>query len=111
MSLEDPHAVDEPPPYAPGEDNKSSAPQSVPPRPLGPPKRSFAGNLLAIVVALLGVGLLAVLLIGCSGGNPAVLILLLGFCGFVLLHYVVWGWWLGRTVARRETARKEQNEN
>ena len=110
MSLDAPHAADESPPYAPGED-KSSVPQSVPPHPLGAPKKSFAGNLLAVVVALLGVGLLAVLLIGCSGGNPAVLILLLGFCGFLLLHYVVWGWWLGRTVARREAAREEQNEN
>jgi len=38
-----------------------------------------------------------VLILGCSGGNPAILVLLLAIVGFLLLHYIVWGRSLSRS--------------
>ena len=99
--------TEERPSYAPGEQlPENRLKQSTSPSAGGGHAKSRSGNLLALFVTLLGIGLLAVLVIGCSGGSPAVLILLLGICGFMLLQYFVWGWWLGRFMARREDDRQ-----
>ena len=100
MKFEDQDRSRELPPYAPGETGHD------PSRPISPPParraRTSFGNFMAIFLAFLGVGLFAILLFGCSGGNPAVLVLLLGIGGFMLLHYLVWGWWLGRAIVRKQ---------
>ena len=74
--------------------------------PAGPPdatrqkKRQRLGNNLAILFALLGLGLLAVLIVGCSGGSPVILLLVLALGGFLCLHYIVWGRLLSRSEER-----------
>ena len=77
-------------------------------RPVGAPsadskkKQSRFGNGVAVLLALAGFGLLAVLIVGCSGGNPAILVLLLAMVGFLLLHYIVWGRSLSRSDVHTE---------
>ncbi len=100
MKFEDQDRSRELPPYAPGE-GECGPSRAVSP-PAARPPRTSVRNYLAIFLTLLGVGLFAVLLFGCSGGNPAVLVLLLGIGGFMLLHYLVWGWWLERVVMRKQ---------
>ena len=63
-------------------------------------KRQRLGNSLAILFALLGLGLLAVLIVGCSGGSPVILLLVLALGGFLCLHYIVWGRLLSRSEER-----------
>lgn len=65
-------------------------------------KQSRFGNSIGVLLALLGFGLLAVLILGCSGGNPTVLVLLLAMVGFLLLHYIVWGRSLSRSDVHTE---------
>jgi len=100
MKFEDQDRSCELPPYAPGEGGCGPS-RPVPP-PAARPPRTSVGNFMAIFFAFLGVGLFGVLLFGCSGGNPAVLVLLLAIGGFMLLHYLVWGWWLGRAIVRKQ---------
>ena len=74
--------------------------------PAGPPDANFQkkqrrlGNSFAVLFALLGLGLLAVLIVGCSGGSPVILLLVLALGGFLCLHYIVWGRLLSRSEAR-----------
>jgi len=63
-------------------------------------KRQRLGNSLAVLFALLGLGLLAVLIVGCSGGSPVILLLVLALGGFLCLHYIVWGRLLSRSEER-----------
>ncbi len=100
MKFEEQDHSRELPPHAPGEGEGGFSQPVSPPAARHP--RNSAGNYLAIFFAFLGIGLFAVLLFGCSGGNPAVLVLLLGIVGFMLLHYLVWGWWLGRAIVRKQ---------
>jgi Flp pilus assembly protein TadB len=66
----------------------------------GSKKQHRLGNSLALLFALMGLGLVAVLIVGCSGGNPVVLLLILAMGGFLFLHYIVWGRLLSRTGKR-----------
>ncbi|MBC20586.1 MAG: hypothetical protein CMJ74_10055 [Planctomycetaceae bacterium] len=83
------------PPYAPEID--------MPRRPLGQSSKSERkrqgklSNGLAVLFAVLGLGSLAVLIVGCSGGNPVILLLVLALGGFLFLHYIIWGRLLNRT--------------
>ena len=89
------------------EDHPSFPPDSrVPGSPVGPPdatlqkKQRRLGNSMAVLFALLGVGLLAVLIVGCSGGSPVILLLVLALGGFLFFHYIVWGRLLSRSEER-----------
>ena len=57
---------------------------------------------IAVAFSVLGLGLLALLILGCSGGNPVVLLLVLLLLGFLLFHYFTWGRWLNRKDSRSE---------
>ena len=87
------------------EDHPSYAPEIDKPRrsPLGQSaknqreKQRRASNGLAVMFAVIGLGSLAVLIVGCSGGNPVILLLVLALGGFLFLHYIIWGRLLNRT--------------
>jgi fatty acid desaturase len=88
------------PPFAP---NVTSVERPVDsPRLDSKKKQSRFGTSMAVLLALAGFGLLAVLILGCSGGNPAILVLLLAMVGFLLLHYIVWGRSLSRSDVHTE---------
>ena len=85
--------------------------------PVGTPPGQHAGaanknrlhsNRIAVSVALLGLGVLMVLVIGCSGGHPAVLLLVGVVVGVLLLHYLTWGRLLSRNSARAEDSSSEK---
>ena len=65
--------------------------------------KQVSGNRLAIMFAVLGLGSLAVLIVGCSGGNPIILLLVLALGGFLFLHYIIWGRLLSRNEEREES--------
>jgi len=65
-------------------------------------KQRRASNGLAIMFAVLGLGSLAVLIVGCSGGNPMILLLVLALGGFLFLHYIIWGRLLNRTAEHED---------
>ena len=65
-------------------------------------------NGVAILVAFLGLGVLVVVVIGCSGGHPAVLLLVGVVVGMLLLHYLTWGRLLSRNSARAEESASEK---
>ena len=97
------------------EDRPPLAPAEQPPV-LAPPgghsvtaqKNRRHSNWVAILVALLGLGVLVVLVIGCSGGHPAVLLLVGVVVGMLLLHYLTWGRLLNRNSARAEESSSEE---
>ena len=82
------------PPYAPAE--QSPADRVSPGHDEAKKDRGY-GNGFAVAMALLGFGLLAMLIVGCSGGSPVVLLILGGVIGVLLLHYITWGRLLSRT--------------
>lgn len=83
------------PPYAPAE--QSSVSRIPPPSHDETKKNRGYGNGISIAMALLGLGLLTILVVGCSGGSPVVLLILGGVIGVLLLHYITWGRLLSRT--------------
>ena len=93
------------------EDHPSYAPEVDKPRrsPLGQSakgereKQRRTSNGLAIMFAVLGLGSLAVLIVGCSGGNPIILLLVLALGGFLFLHYIIWGRLLSRNEEHEES--------
>ena len=92
------------------EDHPSYAPEvEKPRRPLSGQsakdereKQRRKSNGLAIMFAVLGLGSLAVLVVGCSGGNPVILLLVLALGGFLFLHYIIWGRLLNRTAEHED---------
>lgn len=52
--------------------------------------------------SLAGLALLSFVLLLCSGGNLFVLIASGGIFAFAAMHYIVWGWWLGRMIHEEE---------
>jgi hypothetical protein len=63
--------------------------------------RTFSALLLVVVVATLLLALIGVILPGLLG----VLLIVGGMAWFGVMHYLVWGWWLGdylRRAAERE---------
>ncbi len=71
-------------------------------------KQRRTSNGLAVMFAVLGLGSLAVLIVGCSGGNPVILLLVLALGGFLFLHYIIWGRLLNRTADREESPSSDQ---
>jgi hypothetical protein len=48
---------------------------------------------------------LAVILLVCTAGNVAALLIAGGVFAFGAVHYLIWGWWLGGVIRRREQDR------
>ncbi|MEK6248609.1 MAG: hypothetical protein N2C12_10550 [Planctomycetales bacterium] len=94
---------DEPPPYAPGESGPEPGPDMpvLPVRPTGEQAKRPGSDLVVVCSAMVGTLLLAVMITVCMGGNPGVLVLLFGMICFVIFHYMLWGWWLGKWIQRR----------
>ena len=97
------------------EDRPPLAPAEQPPVGTPPGEHAVAAkknrrhsNGVAILVAFLGLGVLVVLVIGCSGGHPAVLLLVGVVVGMLLLHYLIWGRLLSRNSARAEESSSEK---
>lgn len=83
-----------------------------PPRPAAPAQvKQPANALVTIGSALVGLLLLSAILLICTGGNPVVLIASGGIFAFAALHYIVWGWWLGRMIHDEETARDDESDS
>ena len=84
----------------------SELPESrVPQRPERPSeavterRTSLVPVVLAVMAAILVCGILFFL----TGGFIAVVIVMAGLIGgFAALHYVVWGWWLGKLIEHEE---------
>ena len=68
--------------------------------------RTLSALLLVVVIASLILGLIAMILPGVLG-----IILVLGsLAWFGVLHYALWGWWLGGYLRRLEAAESEKSE-
>ncbi len=93
------------PPLAPAEQSPARTPGE---HAVTVKKNRRHSNGVAILVALLGLGVLVVLVIGCSGGHPAVLLLVGVVVGMLLLHYLTWGRLLSRNSARAEESSSEE---
>ena len=65
------------------------------------------GILLVVGIASLILGLIAMILPGVLG----ILLVVGGLAWFGVLHYALWGWWLGGYLRRREEAESEQSES
>ncbi len=68
--------------------------------------RTLSALLMVVVVASLLLGLVAMIL-------PAVLGIILvvgGLAWFAVLHYALWGWWLGGYLRRQEAADSGKSE-
>ena len=101
---------DESPPLAPGELDQGQRPEMAPPT--MPPRpnttRRKMSRFESSISAFLGLSFLCVLVFVCSGGNLGVIALVIGIFLFVLLHYVLWGWWLGKAIRRQ--VQQEQSD-
>jgi hypothetical protein len=91
--------------------------ESYPPAP--PEQRPTAGSWISILLAgVTGLVLciaLFVLMLQFGGPLAVVAVLVFGLGGVVaLFHYIVWGWWLGRTIREEveaeERARQQERE-
>ncbi len=67
--------------------------------------RTFFALLMVVVVATLLMGLIALILPGLLG----VVLIIGGLAWFGLMHYLVWGWWLGAYL-RRQAEREQSDE-
>jgi len=67
---------------------------------------------VVITGSLLGFIVLSALLLVCTGFHPLSYFISSGIFVFAALHYIIWGWWLGRMIheeeaeAQRETDRQ-----
>ncbi|REJ69147.1 MAG: hypothetical protein DWQ31_05535 [Planctomycetota bacterium] len=108
----------EDPAEPPGVDPDSERPPilpEMPQRPERPPSldapRAAAPTsrpLLTIGGSLVGLVLLSVILLLCTAGNPIAFLVAGGIFGFAALHYMIWGWWLGRMIHEEETAKHDE---
>ena len=74
-----------------------------------PKPGAWISILLAAVVGLLLCMALFVLMLQFGGPLAVVAVLVFGLGGVIaLFHYLVWGWWLGRTI--REEVEAEDRE-
>lgn len=77
----------------------------VPPRPERPtdPVAQQRTSLVPVILAVLAAILVCGVLFFLTGGFIAVVIIMAGLIGgFAALHYVVWGWWLGKLIEHEE---------
>jgi hypothetical protein len=90
----------------PNFDRESFASQHADP---APRPGAWISILLAGVVGLVLFAGLFLLMLQIGGPLAVVAVLVFGLGGLVaLFHYVVWGWWLGRTI--REEVEREERE-
>ena len=83
------------------------------------PTKPKSSGLSVVGAGCLGMGLVlgfAALMMAALGGGTALGLILFGVIAFsfIVIHYAVWGWWLGphlRAQAEREAAAKEGIEN
>ena len=73
--------------------------------------RQPASSAVTIGGALVGLMLLSVILLICTGGNLVALIASFGIFAFAALHYVVWGWWLGRMIHDEEMQERPHDDD
>ncbi len=98
---------EEPPPFAPGEAAREDPPRpTMPVMPDRPPipgdrRRSVARRLVSLVMAVLGLGVLGGILLVCTMGNVAALLVAGGVFAFGAVHYLLWGWWLSNSIHRQ----------
>ena len=104
---------DEPPPFAPGEVRRDPLP--MPERPVldqssgasvDQPRRR--GGSVAVLLTLFGMLLLVVQIVVCSVGSPAGALVVGGIFAFAVFHYLIWGWWLSKTI-HRQVEHEEQH--
>ena len=94
--------TDEPPSYAPGEtqeDSQRIRRPVMPARPQSQPRSSSPWRrFLSLLSALFGLGIVCVILVVCSFGNLAALVVAGGIFAFGAVHYLIWGWWLSKSI-------------
>ncbi len=75
------------------------------------PDRGQTGGSLLPVLTVLGVTVGAVLVLVAFTGVAGLFVVLAigGLLGFIALHYMVWGWWLGK--AMRAESRREEDQS
>ena len=102
---------DESPPLAPGEyDQVASDHHQRPVMPAqGEPELRSSGGFASTVSAFLGMSFICLLVFFCSGANLHLVALVIGIFLFALLHYVLWGWWLGAAI-RRQVQQEEDEQ-
>ena len=108
--------TDEPPAFAPGETHKAGkdvpALPAAPQRPLtatGSPSTP-ASRLVSLMIAVVGLSVLAAILLVCTIGNVAALLIAGGVFAFGAVHYLIWGWWLSRVIQQQERDRGETKQ-
>lgn len=69
--------------------------------------RTLSALLMVVVIASLILGLIAMILPGVLG----IILVVGGLAWFGVLHYALWGWWLGSYLRRREEAESERSES
>lgn len=67
---------------------------------------SLVPLLLAFIVLSAVIGVLSFLTLGFVG---VMLGLTLVLAAFIALQYLIWGWWLGPWIARRESSQRESH--
>jgi hypothetical protein len=108
----DQRPVDEPPPLAPGERRVAARDLPQMPERSSVPQASQGrrpGGLAAIFVAMIGIVVICAILFLCSGGNLGAVMIAVGMFLFALLHYLLWGWWLGGAI-RRQVEQEDRAE-
>ena len=69
--------------------------------------RTLSALLMVVVVASLILGLIAMILPGVLG----IILVVGGLAWFGVLHYALWGWWLGGYLRLLEEAETEQSDS
>ena len=69
--------------------------------------RTLSALLMVVVIASMILGLIAMILPGVLG----IFLVVGGLAWFGVLHYALWGWWLGGYLRRREEAESERSES
>ena len=89
----------------------STTPENEPPRGPSKKRRSLLSLLLAallLILTLAGLSLLTLSFAPLFG--PLAVLIVLAIGGLVVLHYLVWGWWLGDAI-RREVEAEERHQS
>jgi uncharacterized membrane protein len=83
-----------------------------PPQEPAPKISSWLSILLAAVAALSIVAGLFVLMLQFGGPLAVVAVLIFAVGGAIaLFHYIVWGWWLGRTIREEVEAEERRRQS
>jgi hypothetical protein len=81
-------------------------------RPLPPGESKPSGSPWSIVLALLATSMICVALFFLTGGFFGLVIVIGGLAfGFAALHYLVWGWWLGKVIQHDVEAEEKEADD